>query len=232
MTLAATMTANRDAAALRQAEAWLFDLDNTLYPAGCDLFAQIDQRMGAYIARLFDVDRDEARRRQKAFFQKHGTTLRGLMTEHGVEPASFLDYVHDIDVSVVPALPDLDAALAALPGRKLIFTNGTVAHAARVLDRLGIGRHFEATYDIVAADYRPKPDPGPYADLVARHGLNPGACVMVEDMARNLAPAAAMGMATVWVPTPKDWAQPGPDDTHIHHVADDLTAFLGRVAAG
>src|SRR5690606_35286474 len=113
--------------ALARAETWLFDLDNTLYPADCNLFAQIDRRMGEFIARLFDIAPEEAKSRQKAFFHAHGTTLRGLMVEHGIDPAEFLDYVHDIDLTVVCESPALHAALTRLPGRKIIYTNGTVA---------------------------------------------------------------------------------------------------------
>ena len=210
-------------ARLVDAETWLFDLDNTLYPAGCNLFGQIDRRMGEFIGNLFGIDAVAAKQRQKGFFHQHGTTLRGLMMEHDVDPADFLAYVHNIDLSVLPALPELRRAVTALPGRKLIFTNGTVAHAERVLGRIGLDGCFEAVFDIVAADYLPKPRQEPYEKLLAQHGITAERAVMVEDMARNLAPAARLGMATIWVPTASDWAQPG----HIHHVAPDLTSFLG-----
>jgi putative hydrolase of the HAD superfamily len=216
-------------AELARAETWIFDLDNTLYPAECNLFAQIDQRMGAFIGELFGVDPIEAKRRQKGFFQAHGTTLRGLMVEHGVDPQAFLDYVHDIDVSVVSPLPHLAAALDRLPGRKLIYTNGTVAHAGRVLDRLGIADRFEGVFDIVASAYLPKPQESPYRQMVQHYGIAPHRSVMVEDMARNLKPAAGLGMTTIWVPTASAWAQPDPDDDHIHHVASDLPAFLAAL---
>lgn len=219
--------------ALAAAETWIFDLDNTLYSADCNLFAQIDRRMGEFIARQFSVDYDEAKRRQKSFFQTHGTTLRGLMVEHGLDPAAFLDYVHDIDLAVVAAQPQLGAALDRLPGRKVIFTNGTVAHAERVLNRLGIADRFETVFDIVASDYLPKPREEPYRKLLGRHAIRPTGAVMVEDMARNLVPAAALGMTTVWVPTTAEWSKPAqPDDAaHIHHTAPDLTAFLAGLAA-
>lgn len=216
--------------ALRDAECWIFDLDNTLYPAECALFTQIEGRMGEYVARLLSLPLADAKIRQKAFFQKHGTTLRGLMVEHGVDPADYLAYVHDIDLTALPVLPELDRQLARLPGRKLIFTNGTVAHADRVLRRLGLADHFDVIFDIVASDFLPKPNMAPYEKLLREHGVNALGAVMVEDMARNLAPAAALGMATVWVPTASVWSQPDSGHTgYISHVAPDLTRFLAEV---
>ncbi len=218
-------------ARLTAAETWIFDLDNTLYPADCNLFAQIDRRMGEFIARHFGIGLDEARQRQKGFFQTHGTTLRGLMVEHALNPADFLDYVHDIDLAPVAPAPHLGAALDRLPGRKVIFTNGTVAHAGRVLGRLGIADRFEAVFDIIAADYLPKPREEPYRRLLDSHGIAPAGAVMVEDMARNLVPAAALGMTTVWVPTTAAWSQPDRpgEAAHIHHTAPDLPAFLAAL---
>lgn len=217
---------------LARAETWIFDLDNTLYPARCNLFAQIDRKMGEFICSHFGIALEDAKRQQKGFFNRHGTTLRGLMVEHGIDPAAFLEYVHDIDVSVVPVLPELRRALQRLPGRKMIYTNGTVAHAARVLDRLGIADQFESVFDIVASDYLPKPETAPYAKLLAAHGVAPARAVMVEDMARNLAPAAALGMTTIWIPTAEDWSAPPDEGSYIHHVAPDLTAFLAALPAG
>ena len=211
------------------APVWIFDLDNTLYPAECNLFAQIDDRMGRFIATRFRLEPAEAKILQKRFFQNHGTTLRGLMLEHAVPPEEFLAYVHDIDLSPIGPAPDLDRALHSLPGRKLVFTNGSVEHAERVLNRLGIGRHFEAVFDIRAAGYRPKPDPEPYLRLVRRFGIEPRAATMVEDIARNLEPAAALGMTTVWVPNEREWSRAAdvtPD--YIDHVAEDLVLWLER----
>jgi putative hydrolase of the HAD superfamily len=212
-------------------DCWIFDLDNTLYPASCNLFDQVDRRIGEFIADLLQVDAAEARRLQKQYFQEYGTTLRGLMTHHGMTPAAFLDYVHAIDVTPVPQSPALGQALAALEGRKLIFTNGSVAHAERVMARLGVGHHFEGVFDIVAADYQPKPNPATYAAMIARHGVDPRAAAMFEDLPRNLVPAHALGMTTVLVRTDVDWAQDGAEGEHIHHVTDDLVAWLEAAAA-
>jgi putative hydrolase of the HAD superfamily len=225
-----TMPGPQDRARLQAIETWLFDLDNTLYPASCRLFDQIHRRMTEYVAGLLNVDFDEARARQRQYLNEHGTTLRGLMNVHGIDPAPFLDYVHEIDLSPVPPNVELGAALAALPGRKIVFTNGSVRHAERVLARLGIDHHFPDVFDIEAASFMPKPDPETYATLVRRFGIEPRRAAMVEDMARNLVPAAALGMTTVWVRSEADWAKEGARSDHIHYVVDDLTAFL--IAAG
>jgi len=225
-----------DPAAFAHVDSWVFDLDNTLYPAACNLFAQVDRRIGEFIADHFGIGYEEARSIQKRYFRDHGTTLRGLMVEHDIDPAPFLDYVHDIDVTPVAPSADLDRALARLPGRKLVYTNGSVRHAENVLDRLGVARRFDGIFDIVAADYVPKPDPRPYGAFVRQFGVDGSRAVMVEDIARNLAPAAALGMTTVWVRSEADWSRPdhggvGHGD-HIHHVTDDLVAWLGALAEG
>jgi putative hydrolase of the HAD superfamily len=211
-------------------QTWLFDLDNTLYPAASGLFHQIDRRMGQFIAAHLGVDALAARTRQKQLFRQHGTTLRGMMVEYGIAPQPYLDYVHDIDFSVLAAAPDLNAALARLPGRKLVFTNASVPYAQRVLDRLGIAGHFEAVFDIVAADFLPKPDARPYRQICARYGVDPTSAAMVEDMAVNLAPAHALGMGTVWVRPEPDLAPPDDSATYIHHTTDDLAGWLAGLA--
>ncbi len=214
---------------LRHAEAWVFDLDNTLYSATFNLFAQIDDRMRAYIAEFLGVGLEEAYRLQKHYFREYGTSLRGLMHRHGMDPAPFLDFVHDIDVTVLPPSPGLEASLARLPGRKLVFTNASTRHAERVMGRLGISHHFDAVFDIIEADYRPKPEPEIYNVLVQRHGLDAGKTVMVEDIARNLAPAAALGMTTVWIRNDTEHGTHGADGDFIDHVVDDLEAWLEAV---
>ncbi len=217
-------------AGLDHVEVWIFDLDNTLYPARCNLFAEIDRRMGEFIATFLGVDPVAARVVQKQYFRDHDSTLRGLMVEHGLEPRRFLDYVHDIDLTPLPPSPGLDRALGRLKGRKLVFTIGSTRHAERVMGRLGIADRFEAVFDIAAADYLPKPNPRTYAKLVARHAIDARAAAMVEDIPRNLRPAAALGMTTVWVPGTSPWSQAGPDDDHIDHVAHDLADWLTRLA--
>ncbi|MEE8334736.1 MAG: pyrimidine 5'-nucleotidase [Alphaproteobacteria bacterium] len=224
-------SATRPAIDPGQVETWIFDLDNTLYPASCNLFAQVDRLMGRFIQELLSLGPEEARRLQKRYFREHGTTLRGLMNHHDVDPEAFLDFVHRIDFSVIEPSPALDAALAALDGRKLVFTNATKQYAERVLNRIGVGHHFEAIFDIVAADYRPKPERESYHCLIQQHGIDPTRAVLVEDIARNLAPAAELGMTTVWVPNDTDWSRAGAEDGHVHHVTENLVDWLSALVA-
>jgi len=209
-------------------DSWVFDLDNTLYSVDCDLFAQIDARMGQYISTLLGVDRAEARVIQKRYFREHGTTLRGLMLDHGIDPEHYLDFVHDIDLSPVPPAPALADALDRLGGRKLVFTNGSAAHAARVLARLGIAERFEAVFDIAAAGWLPKPHPDAYRRMLTALGVRARTAALVEDSVANLAPAAALGMTTVWVRPGR--GEDGEPPDHVHHVTDDLAAWLAAVA--
>lgn len=217
---------------LDHVDAWVFDLDNTLYPASSSLFPQIDVRMRQFIADALKLSLDDAFALQKRYYREYGTTLRGLMLSHGVEPAEFLAYVHDIDCTVLSPAPQLDAALDRLAGRKVIFTNGSERHALNVLDRLGLTRHFDGIFDIKAADYIPKPNAESYRRMAARHGIAATRAAMFEDIARNLLPAAAAGMITVWVREEghTHWSgDAGSDLTHIHHITADLTGWLDGV---
>jgi putative hydrolase of the HAD superfamily len=218
-------------AAFAHIEDWIFDLDNTLYPASCRLFDQVDKRIGTYISTLLSLDEIEARKIQKQYFRDYGTTLRGLMTRHAVDPHDFLHYVHAIDRSPVCANPALGAALDALPGRKFIFTNGSVAHAEAVLERLGIGGRFQDIFDIVAAEFEPKPQEAPYRRLVERNGIAATRAAMIDDLPVNLVPAAALGMTTVLVRTDSQWAQEAAGGDHVHHVIDDLADWLSALVA-
>jgi putative hydrolase of the HAD superfamily len=221
--------------ALSSIECWIFDLDNSLYPASTNLFELIDVRMGEYISKRLGCTRAEARTIQKGFFRDHGTTLAGLMREHGVEPRDFLDYVHDIDFTRLAADPRVVAALDRLPGRKFVFTNGDEVYARRVLDRLGLANAFDAVHDIHAMDYVPKPDPRAYAAMCERHSIVPASALFAEDMARNLVPAKQLGMTTVWVDNGSEQASHDSDpafiDYRITDVGDWLSEITGREAA-
>ena len=210
-------------------DTWIIDLDNTLYAARYNLFSQVDERIGAYISGLLGLDRKAARRLQKDYFRIYGTTLKGLMDNHGADPHQFLAYVHEIDVTCIPPAPGLDRTLDRLDGRKIIFTNGSAAHADNVMKQLGVARRFEGVFDIAAAGFVPKPNRAAYDMLVERHGVDPRSAVMVEDIARNLAPARDMGMTTVWVRTADDWGRDGSDGGHIDHVIDDLADWLAAI---
>jgi putative hydrolase of the HAD superfamily len=205
---------------------WVFDLDNTLYPASARLFDQMDVKMTAYVANALGVDLVEARRIQKAYFFDHGTTLAGLMAEHGIDPHHFLADVHDIEMDVLDENVPLAAAIARLPGRKIIFTNADTPYATRVLDRLGLGESFEAIHDIHAMDLKPKPNASAYAGLCAAFDIDPTESLFVEDMARNLAPAKAIGMTTVWIDNGSEQAAAEQDRSFIDFTTPDLTAWL------
>ena len=215
---------------LSHIECWIFDLDNSLYPASADLFALIEARMSAFIQQLLGCDHDEAYRVQKGYFHAHGTTLAGLMASHGVDPYHFLDYVHDIDLARISADPRVVGALDRLPGRKFVFTNGDEAYARRVLDKLGLANAFDGLHDIHAMNYVPKPDPRAYAEMCARHAIEPATALFVEDMARNLKPAKALGMTTVWVDNGSEQAGFGADESFIDYRVADIGEWLSEIA--
>jgi putative hydrolase of the HAD superfamily len=216
---------------LTEIETWIFDLDNTLYPSSCRLFDQIHARMTRFIAERLDLSPDAALALQKTYFREHGTTLRGLMTVNRIDPNDFLAYVHEIDLSCVPPDPVLVEALAILPGRKIVHTNGSERHAERLLDHLGIASSFCGIFDIAAAGFEPKPALAGYHELQRRHEVTPATALMIEDMAKNLVPAAALGMTTAWVRNRVDWAAAGSKGDHIHHVINDLGGFLAAAAS-
>ena len=207
---------------------WIFDLDNTLYPSDVNMFAQVDERMTGFIAELLDMDAAQARELQKGWFRDHGTTLAGLMREHDVDPHVFLAHVHDVSMDMLEENAPLAAAIARLPGRKLVFTNGDKPYALRVLDRLGLGDSFEAVHDLHAMDLVPKPSPSAYAGLCAAFGLDPTESLFADDMARNLAPAKAIGMTTLWVDNGSEQAVDGGRE-HIDFTTRDVTAWLHAV---
>ncbi len=175
-------------------ETWVFDLDNTLYPHHLNLWQQVDDRIRAYIADFLKVPHEQAFRIQKDYYKRYGTTMRGLMTEHGLQPDDYLEFVHKIDHSPLVPNPALGAAIEKLPGRKLILTNGTRAHADAVMRRLEIHQHFEDVFDIAAADLDPKPLPQVYERFLKRHDVDPRKAAMFEDLARNLEVPHALGM--------------------------------------
>jgi len=218
-------------------EAWVFDLDNTLYPAHTNLFAQVDVRIRDFVARLLDLSPETAMDVQKDYYRRYGTTLRGLMEEHGITPDGFLEYVHDIDHSVVAPDPALGDALGALPGKKFIFTNGSRRHAEKTAARLGVDGHFDDIFDIVSAGLLPKPNREAYDLFLGATGVTPGRAAMFEDLSRNLAVPHGLGMRTVLV-VPQGtrevfreaWELEGEESPHVDFVTDDLPGFVAAVA--
>jgi putative hydrolase of the HAD superfamily len=184
---------------LSHIDTWLFDLDNTLYPPECEVMALMSGRMTAFVARRTGLERDQAYALQMQYLHEHGTTLAGLMAHHGVDPVEFFNEVHDVSLDCLAPDDELDAGLARLPGRRLVFTNADEAHAVRVLDRLGIADRFEAIFHVALSGYVPKPHPDSFSRMVAAHGVDPAAAAFFEDSERNLEPAAALGMTTILV---------------------------------
>jgi putative hydrolase of the HAD superfamily len=225
--------------ALSHINTWVFDLDNTLYPADCDLWPKIDQRITLYLSYLFGLDGMSSRALQKYYYQRYGTTLRGLMEEHGIGPKEFLDFTHDIDRSSL--LPDLAlaSAITALSGRKLILTNGSREHALRTAGALGLEAMFEDIFDIADADFIPKPAAATYERFFERHAVDPAQAVMVEDLANNLIIPHERGMTTVLVvpkPGQMDHRETfetarGEATSYIDYVTSDLARFLTGLAS-
>ncbi|EHS49215.1 pyrimidine 5'-nucleotidase [Rhizobium sp. PDO1-076] len=216
---------------------WVFDLDNTLYPHHVDLFAQIDRNMAAFVAELLQLEPAEAKLLQKRYYQEHGTTLAGLMLHHNVDPNAFLERAHAIDYSAL--LPDvaLGEAIKQLPGRKFIFTNGTVAHAQAAARALGILDHFDDIFDIVAADYQPKPAGATYDKFASLNRIDTEKAAMFEDLPRNLLVPKALGMKTVLL-VPRNlgtailetWERVDHiDPDSVDYITDDLAGFLERL---
>ncbi|NOZ33147.1 MAG: pyrimidine 5'-nucleotidase [Alphaproteobacteria bacterium] len=225
------------AGSLNHINAWLFDLDNTLYPRTCTLFAQVDKLITRYVMDLTGMEHNAARKLQKDHYQHHGTTLNGLMQSHGVDPEHYLAAVHDIDYTSVEADPGLVAAIRALPGRKFIFTNADEPHAHAVLDRLGASDLFEGILDVRGCGFVPKPHRTAYEIFVSRFDVAPEKSVMLDDLEKNLLVPHEMGMSTVHVVPKEEYAHTQVDNweleradaqPHVHHVTADLSAFLGK----
>jgi putative hydrolase of the HAD superfamily len=230
----------RPVAGFERTEVWVFDLDNTLYPADSRLFAQVDRRMGEFIAGYLGVPFEYARHLQKSYYRQFGTTLTGLMQVHRMDPKPFLDYVHDLDLSVIAEHPRLAAVIGRLPGRKLIFTNGSRAHAERVAGKLGLLELFDGIFDIVDAGYVPKPKPACYEAFLEAHAVEAARAAMFEDMPLNLEAPHALGMTTVLVRSDanddhpihksvRTWVTP---PAHVHHMTYDLAGFLEGIGVG
>ncbi|MFV0245915.1 MAG: pyrimidine 5'-nucleotidase [Qingshengfaniella sp.] len=217
------MTDDSDLTTLNGRTTWVFDLDQTLYPPEMALFPQIEARMTAFVADTLTVSEAEASRMRHHYWKNYGTTLAGLMAEHGVEPEPFLRHVHDVSFDMLHRDPALRAAIEALPGRKIIYTNGSGPYAERVLAARGLSGLFAAVYGVEHAQWEPKPLRSAFERIFAMDGLIPETAVMFEDDARNLEVPHAMGLATVHVAPVRQKAP------HIHFHTDNLTRFLSTL---
>lgn len=215
---------------LARVDTWIFDLDNTLYPAASDLFTQVRNRMTVFICNRFGIGFDEARALQRRYYLDHGTTMLGLMHHHNVDPHEFMDFVHDIDLSGLAPSETLRDALGRLPGRRVIYTNASRSHARRVMDHLGVADLFDDIFDIVAAEFEPKPGQDAFDRMLQAHEVNAPSAAFFEDIGRNLEPAAARGVATVLV-RGSDVSIAGEElEVRFDYEVDDLPEWLAQVA--
>jgi len=224
------LTVKSSQRSLQHIDNWLFDLDNTLYPATCNLQQQMSAQAQRLVCDLLGASMEEARALQTTYMREYGTPLRGLIKHHGVTPEVYFEYIHNVDYLVVEANPVLNVLLDKLPGRKFVFTNGRADHAERVLSRLGCATQFDAIFDIVSADYAPKPEAVVYDRVTHAVGGDPRSIVLVEDVPDNLRPAAALGMTTVWVRNSSEFCH-GTVGDHVHIIAEDLVSWLQEITS-
>ena len=210
---------------LKNIKFWLFDLDNTLYSGAAKVFDQVDKRMSEFISSKLNISKEEARKIQKNYFVEYNTTLNGMIKNHKIDASEFLEFVHDIDLSFLKKDKQLDEEIEKINGKKIIFTNGSRAHAQNVTKRLGIERHFDDIFDIVSADFIPKPSPKTYLKLIEKYKIEPQYSIFIEDIARNLKPAYELGMKTVWIENDEPWAAEFSDSDFINYKTDKLSNF-------
>ena len=208
---------------------WIFDLDNTLYSGKTKVFEQVDKRMSKYISGKLNISIEEAKKVQKNYFHKYNTTLNGMIKNHKINPDEFLEFVHDINIDFLQKDPALGKEIEKLEGKKIIFTNGSKKHAINVTKRIGIDQYFDDIFDIVYANFIPKPAMEPYKKLVEKHKIDPKLCVLVEDIARNLKPAYEMGMKTIWIENNEPWAKEFSDSNFVNYKTNNLPEFLKKI---
>ena len=208
---------------------WIFDLDNTLYSGKTKVFEQVDKKMSEYISVKLKISVEEAKKIQKNYFYEYSTTLNGMIKNHKIDPKEFLDFVHDINIDFLQKDPELGKEIEKLDGKKIIFTNGSRKHAINVTRQIGIDQLFDSIFDIVDAEFIPKPSIEPYKKLVKEHKIDPKLCVLVEDIARNLKPAYEMGMKTVWIENDEPWASKFSDSEFVNYRTNNLSEFLKKI---
>ncbi len=180
-------------------DTWIFDLDNTLYSADSGIFQQVHELMGKFVSNHLKIEINEAKKIQKKYYKQHGTTLRGMMDNHGVDPDYFLSEVHKLDYSIVTSNKELNDQLNKLNGKKIIYTNANMQHTLDVLERIELANFFDEIFDIKMADYIPKPEITPYEQIIKKYNLKPNSCAMFDDIAKNLVPAKKVGFTSIWI---------------------------------
>ena len=211
---------------LKNIKFWLFDLDNTLYSGATKVFDQVDKKMSEFISSKLSISKEEAKKIQKNYFVEYNTTLNGMIKNHKIDANEFLEFVHDIDLSFLKKDEQLDKEIEKINGKKIIFTNGSRAHALNVTKRLGIERHFDDIFDIVSADFIPKPSLKTYKKIIEKYKIEPQYSIFIEDIARNLKPAYELGMKTVWIENNEPWAAEFSDSNFINYKTKKLSKFL------
>ncbi|MEC9078030.1 MAG: pyrimidine 5'-nucleotidase [Pseudomonadota bacterium] len=214
---------------LNQVNCWIFDLDNTLYPVTKDLLSEIDAQMSRFVSNFLNIDSHESRKVQKKYFREYGLTLRGLMIHHNLDPDVFFKEMTPTNLEKIQPNPALGEIISTLPGRKLIYTNSAREHAELVLERLGIRSVFEGVFDIKSANYVPKPAEKPYQTMCEQFFIEPRTALMVDDIARNLRPASALGMTTVWMQTTAEWAETSDVEDFIDITINDISTWLSNI---
>ena len=205
---------------------WIFDLDNTLYSGQTKVFEQVDKKMSAFIAEKLNINIQEAKKIQKEYFHKYNTTLSGMIKHHKIDANEFLEFVHDVNLDFLEKNKELEKEIARISGKKIIFTNGSKAHAENVTKKIGINKLFDGVFDIVDADFMPKPSMESYKKVIQKYKIEPQYCIFIEDIARNLKPAHELGMKTVWIKNDEPWAAEFSNESFVNYRTEDLTNFL------
>jgi len=208
---------------------WLFDLDNTLYSGDTKVFDQVDKKMSKFISEKLNVSLEEAKKIQKNYFHEYNTTLNGMIKNHDIDANEFLEFVHDVDLEFLKKDEPLKIEIEKLKGKKIIFTNGSKAHASNVTSRIGIEQLFDGVFDIVDSDFYPKPSLEPYKKIIENYKIIPEYCIFFEDIARNLKPAYELGMKTVWIENNEPWAAKYSDEEFVNYKTGSLTKFLKEI---
>jgi len=208
---------------------WIFDLDNTLYSGQTEVFSEVDKKMSAFISKKMNIDLVKAKEIQKKYFYEYGTTLSGLMKQDSIDPHEFLEFVHDIDISWLPKDLKLKDELIKIKEKKYIFTNGSHAHVENITKQLGIDGLFDGAFDIVDANFVPKPHIDPYEKIIEKFKIEPTKSILIEDIAHNLEQAKNLGMKTCWLENDEVFAKKDADKPYIDYKIKNLPSFLQEI---